>query len=134
MYNKKDKLMNWFNLFFTVFQIMNFAVFIYLASKIVWPIEQESPFLAFAIIFASILLFLVVKITLQLASGFIFGSGKTIGEIIYKKLSYLNYSSLIVFIANMILAYITKDSAMVVYATVSIDFFNKCHRLGDHFA
>ncbi|MGI9551722.1 MAG: DUF4271 domain-containing protein [Aurantibacter sp.] len=118
MYNKKDKLMNWFHIFFTVFQIINFSIFVYLAWITLWqPKSGSSPFV-FPIILASILLFLIIKIVLQLASGFIFGSSKTISELIFKKLSYLNYSGLIMLIANIILTYIAKDSTMVVYVAV----------------
>jgi hypothetical protein len=123
MYNKKDKLMNWFNIFFTIFQIINFSVFVYLAWTVLWrPEPGSSPFI-FPIILASLLLFLIVKIMLQLGSGFIFGSTKTISELIFKKLSYLNYSGLIMLIANIILTYIAKDSAIVVYIAALLILF-----------
>ena len=35
MYNKKEKLVNWFHMFFTFFQIINFSLFIFLAGNIV---------------------------------------------------------------------------------------------------
>ena len=118
MYNKKDKLVNLFNIFFTAFQIINISVFIYLAVNILWQKTGLSASFLFFIILAGWLLFLVLKILFQLGGGFIFGSGKTIGELIFKKLSYLNYSSLIVFVANIILLYIGKNSEIVVYSAI----------------
>lgn len=116
LYNKKDKLMNWFHIFFTVFQIINFSVFVYLAWTVLWKPDTGSFPFVFPIILVSLLVFLITKVVIQLASGFIFGSNKTITELIFKKLSYLNYSGLVMFGANIIISYITKDSAIVVYA------------------
>lgn len=95
MYNKKDKLLNWFHVFFTLFQIINFSVFVYFTWSILWNNGGDaSPFI-YPIILGSLFLFLFVKVFMQLGSGFIFGSNKTISELIFKKLSYLNYSGII---------------------------------------
>jgi hypothetical protein len=40
-----------------------------------------------------------------------------ITEYLFKKISYLNYSSLVMFIANILLTYVLKDSKAVVYAS-----------------
>jgi hypothetical protein len=57
----------------------------------------------------------LVKVALQLGNGFIFNANKTISELIFKKLSYLNYSALIMFVANTLLCYVFKESEVVVY-------------------
>ncbi len=119
MYNKKEKLMNWFHVFFTVFQVINFSLFIFLAIKILIGPKGGStmdPYL-YPVIMRFLVLFLVLKVFLQLGNGFIFSSNKTIGQLIFKKLSYLNYSSIIMFLANVILTYTLKDSKTVVYVT-----------------
>lgn len=53
-----------------------------------------------------------------MASGYIFGSNRVISELIFKKLSYLNYSALIMLIANISLLYVAKGSAIVVYVAL----------------
>ncbi len=118
MYNKKDRLMNWFHVFFTVFQIINFAIFIYLARNVLLDLGRDSYPSFFLIILLCLLLFLTAKVALQLGNGYLFGSGKVISEIVFKKLSYLNYSGIIMFLANVVLSYILKDSKFVVYTAI----------------
>ncbi|WP_225901946.1 DUF4271 domain-containing protein [Zobellia barbeyronii] len=118
MYNKKEKLMNWFHIFFTIFQVINFSLFVFLARQILrGDTNDVYPFM-YPIILACILGFILVKIILQMSNGFIFGSGKTISELIFKKLSYLNYSGIIMFLANVMLAYVTQGSEIVVYVAI----------------
>ena len=118
MYNKKEKLINWFHIFFTIFQIINFALFVYLARKLLANTDNEPYPFMFPVILACIFLFILLKVVLQLGNGFIFGSGKAIGELIFKKLSYLNYSGIVMFLANMVLIYVLKDSKIVVYSAI----------------
>nr|WP_245224694.1 DUF4271 domain-containing protein [Pseudozobellia sp. WGM2] len=120
MYNKKEKLVNWFHIFFTIFQTINFALFVYLSRKLlIASPNDEYPFM-FPVILGCILFFILVKMGLQLGNGFIFGSNKTISELIFKKLSYLNYSGLVMFIANLLVIYVVKNSIVVVYASIFI--------------
>ncbi|MUH34249.1 DUF4271 domain-containing protein [Zobellia amurskyensis] len=118
MYNKKEKLMNWFHIFFTIFQVINFSLFVFIARQILKGDTNDAYPFMYPIILASILGFILVKIILQLGNGFIFGSGKTISELIFKKLSYLNYSGIILFLANVILAYVAQGSEVVVYIAI----------------
>jgi len=59
---------------------------------------------------------------LQLSNGFIFDANKTISEIIFKKLSYLNYSGLVLLFANLILNYILIDSKAVIIVSILLVF------------
>ncbi len=118
MYNKKDKLINWFNIFFTLFQLLNFSLFIYYASNILSNSNSDLYFLVFSIILGFLVLFLFGKILLQLGSGFIFNNKKIISEFIFKKLSYLNFSSIIMLAANIVLTYVFKDSKIVVFVSI----------------
>ena len=118
MYNKKDRLLNWFHIFFTVFQLLNFSLFLYFSIRILLePGPGSYPYM-FPIIFGLLLLYLLLKILLQLGNGFVFNNGKIISEFIFKKLSYFNYSSMIMFVANLVLCYILKDSKTVVLAAI----------------
>ena len=119
MYNKKEKLANWFHVLFTVFQVINFSLFIFFTTKILYTSKEGSTIEAnfYILITGFLALFLLLKVFLQLANGFVFSSNKIISEILFKKLSYLNYSSIIMFLANVILTYVLKDSKTVVYIT-----------------
>ncbi len=120
MYNKKDKLMNWFHVFLTIFQVINFALFIYLARNILLDNSPDTFPLMFPIILGFLLLFLILKVFLQLGNGFIFGSNKIISELIFKKLSYLNYSGVIMFVSNVVLSFVLVGSKFVVYAAICL--------------
>ncbi len=121
MYNKKEKLLNWFNIFFTVFQVVNFSLFLYLSIRVFFSENHEADFYKanlYPLILLALAAFISIKIVLQLGNGFIFNSSKTISELIFKKLSYLNYSGIIMFIANIILSYVANDAKAVVYCAI----------------
>ncbi|WP_149274558.1 DUF4271 domain-containing protein [Pareuzebyella sediminis] len=118
MYNKKEKLFNWFHIFFTIFQIINFALFVFFARDVLFSTEVNPYPLMYPVLLGCITIFVILKIAVQLANGFIFGSSKIISQLIFKKLSYLNYSGIIMFIANMLLAYVLKDPKPVVFIAI----------------
>lgn len=115
MYNKKEKLLNWFNLFFALFLIINFSLFLYIGRNILFEPTPYSAIVVYPLILGALVLFLFIKLALQMGNGLIFGTQKTITEVIFKKLSYFNYSGLIMFVANVILTYIAIGSKVVFY-------------------
>ncbi len=118
MYNKKDRLINGFHLFFTAFLILNLALYLYWVVDIMeMPGFNSSP-LFFLMILGLIFLFLLLKLGLQLGNGFVFNNQKLISEVIFKKLSYLNYSSLVMFLTNIYFTYIVKGSKTVVFISI----------------
>ncbi|QCW98589.1 DUF4271 domain-containing protein [Aggregatimonas sangjinii] len=118
MYNKKDKLGNWFHVFFTIFQLINFSLFVFLARNVLLQMPNDANPTLFLVITGAVLTFFILKILLQLGNGFIFGSSKVLSEIVFKKLSYLNYSGLIMFLANIALSFVATDSEIIVYAAI----------------
>ncbi|NNJ89350.1 MAG: DUF4271 domain-containing protein [Eudoraea sp.] len=114
LYNKKDRLMNWFHIFFTAFQLLNLSLFLYLAVTIYKPNEVLPSPLLFALILGLVFLFLFIKILIQLGNSTIFNNQSVIAEILFKKISYLNYSSLAMFLANVLLTYVFIGSKTVV--------------------
>ncbi|MDE3742994.1 DUF4271 domain-containing protein [Maribacter polysaccharolyticus] len=118
MYNKKEKLVNWFNLFWGMFLIINFSIFIYLILHIFSATDSVSRSLPFLWIIGAIILYLFLKLGMQLGNGYIFGVQNMITDVVFKKLSYFNYSGMIMFMANIIITYILIDSKPVVYTTI----------------
>lgn len=122
LYQKKDRLFNWFSIFFSIFQLLNFALFIYFVNKIFFQFEKEHQFEVYLLIFISLFVFLSLKILLQFGNGFIFNANKTISEIVFKKLSYLNYSGIVMLFANLILNYVLQESKAVVFISIVLIF------------
>jgi hypothetical protein len=118
LYNKKDKLLNWFQVFLTLFQVINASLFLYTIGKLFLGIPKNDDPLVFLGILGGLVVFLLLKISFQLLSAFIFDSEKTILEIIFKKLTYFNYSALVMFLANAVLNFIFIDSKIVVYVAI----------------
>lgn len=118
MYNKKERLFNWFQVLLTLFQIINTSLFIFLLWQIFMDAEgNKSPFL-YPLILAGFFLFITLKVALQLGNGFVFGSYRTISDLIFKKLSYLNYGGIVLFLANVLLTYIFIDDKTVALVAV----------------
>jgi hypothetical protein len=118
MYIKKDRLFNSFQVFFTLFQLFNFALFIYQGSVVLTDASINHSLLTYLVILGILLLYYLAKIMVQMGSGYVFNNSRVISELIFKKLSYLNYSGLVMLVANCILAYISQDSKLVVYAAI----------------
>ncbi|NNK21255.1 MAG: DUF4271 domain-containing protein [Flavobacteriaceae bacterium] len=118
LYNKKDKLMNWFHIFFTVFLLLNLSLFFYIGINLYRPEEVISSPMLFALIAGLLFLFLFAKIITQLGSSTIFNSQQIISDIIFKKISYLNYSGMVMFLVNLLLCYVFTGSKTVYFIGV----------------
>ena len=114
MYTKKEKLFNWFHFLMSIFQIINTTLFIFFIWRAYLnPTESKNPYI-FPLLLTGVFLYITAKTMSQLFNGFIFNSYNTFNELIFKKLTYLNYSSIILFIANVFLAYVFIDSTIVI--------------------
>lgn len=119
LYNKKDVLNNWFHIFLSCFQLLNFALYIYYVKDILYASEKTDSIYIYLLIFAFLFFYLLIKIFFQLGNGFVFNSSKIFAEIIFKKLSYLNHSGSIMLLANILLSYVLIDSKTVVYLSLA---------------
>ena len=118
MYNKKERLLNWFHILFTIFQIINTALFLFFVFKNLALIKiLDAPFI-FPLILVGLFLLLAVKITLQLANGAIFSSQSIFSEIIFKKMSYMNYGGIVLFLANLFLTYVSINPNIVIFTAI----------------
>ena len=115
LYNKKDRLMNGFHVLCSLFMLLNAALFTYHGISLYRPEGLLAPPLLFAAIFSILFLFMLFKILAQLGSGAIFNSQAAISEILFKKLSYLNYSALVMFLFNLLLTYVFPGSMGVFF-------------------
>ena len=118
LYNKKGRLLNWFHLLMTVFQIINISLFAYLALKTLAPDVLAQLPAPFFVMLALTSLFLLLKILLQLAKGYVFNTQSLIHEIIYHKLSYFNYSGLTMFAINIFIIYVADDPKPMIFGGI----------------
>ncbi len=117
LHNKKGQLFNWFHILLTMFQLMNLSLFIYLSLKTFGVLPMETtPQMAFFLILLGLTLFQLVKLALQGFTGFVFNTQDFIMGLVFSKTSYLNYSSIIIFMANVILTYVATGSKMIIYS------------------
>jgi len=121
-YTKKEKLFNWFHFLMSVFQVINTTLFIFFIWRSYFnPTEAKNPYI-FPLLLAGVFLFMGAKTMAQLFNGFIFNSYKTFNELIFKKLTYFNYSGIILFIANVFLAYVFIDSKITIIIALILFF------------
>ncbi len=120
LHNKKGRLLSGFHLAFSLFQILNLSLFVYLGS-LAWGQESRwgSSFV-YPVILGGILGFILLKIGMQLIAGYIFDREKLVSSLVFKKISYLNYSTLVLFAANLLLAYLLPQSKTIVLAGFSL--------------
>ncbi|WP_422857869.1 DUF4271 domain-containing protein [Flagellimonas sp. S174] len=118
--NKKGRLLNWFHIFMTIFQFINLSLFIFLMNRTWNGPSSQNTFEIFLIIVALIAAFQVVKIILQLFKGFAFNTQELVLDVIYNKSTYFNYSSLVMFLSNIILIYVLNNSKTVIYVAIGL--------------
>ncbi|SDE94342.1 DUF4271 domain-containing protein [Cellulophaga baltica] len=118
LYNKKDKLSHWFTIFLSIFQLLNFTLFLYFIDSVFKLSHHINTPFTYIITLGILITFFFSKLILHLCNAFVFNMQGAISEFLFKKISYFNYSSLIMFVANILLAYILKDSKIVIYITV----------------
>ncbi|GGW47310.1 DUF4271 domain-containing protein [Arenibacter certesii] len=114
MYNKKDKVFNWFNILLSIFQALNLSLFIFFINESFFAPIEKYELETYGTLLLGLSLVLTVKLFFQLANGFIFNSEQTISEIVFKKISYFNYSGVVMLIANLILNFVYPESKVVI--------------------
>lgn len=116
LHNKNGQLLNWFHILLTLFQIVNLSLFAFFVLRAFDISLGEDPLWVFFMVLGGLALFQLVKLGLQSFTGFVFNAQELIVGLIFSKTSYLNYSSIVLFVANVILTYILKDSKTVIYS------------------
>ncbi|MGJ8660174.1 DUF4271 domain-containing protein [Cellulophaga fucicola] len=125
LHSKKHILFNWFNALWSVFLWLNVALFLYYLLAIFNLGEKLTP-VNYLFIFGVISLFVIVKLLLQFINGSIFNAETAIVHIVFNKISYQNYSGLVLFLANIFLTYITPNSELVAYLALVLFIVVMC--------
>lgn len=117
--SKKGPLLNWFHILMSIFQLLNLSLFIFLALRAFDVMPQGDPVFTFFVILGALALFEFAKLLLQSFTGYVFNNQEFILGIIFSKTSYLNYSSIVISLANILLIYVLTDSKAIIYGAIS---------------
>ena len=118
MYNKKERLLNWFHVLFSIFQVINTSLFLFFVHEnFIQTNSHQYPYV-YPLVLIGFFLFILAKTALQLTNGFIFESQSIFSEIIFKKTSYLNYGGILFFLANILLAYVNISPTIVIFTAI----------------
>lgn len=115
---KKDKILQGFHIIMSLFQILNLALFCFVARNVI----RENSFGAYTefyfIIIVGLVLFFLFKILLQIASGYFFENQELVNKLIFEKLTYFNYGGFVAFLGNILAIYIFPNAAAVIYVII----------------
>ena len=118
LYNKKGRLVHGFHLALTLFMFLNLCLYMTLVAGTLLPREIQADGAVLLFTAAGLLLFFAGKLLLQFAGGAILEFRGLLDSLIFKKMTYLNYSALVMFLANLLLGYVLRDSKMVVFTSL----------------
>jgi hypothetical protein len=113
---KTEEIKHPFNLLLFGIQILSVSLFLYLFfSK-----ETKSNPLLFIQILTGVLVFTIVKISIEKIIGSIFSINKIIDQYVYEKLTYRNFLAVILLIINFIFYFSVNPSTdtLIVFASV----------------
>jgi hypothetical protein len=118
LYNKKGRLVHGFHIALTLFGFMNFSLYLVLAGNVLFS-QEFNPVASYLLWAGGILLvFFLAKIGLQLGGSAILEFKTLAASLVFRKNTYLNYSALVMFIANLLLGYVYQDSKPIVYISL----------------
>ena len=120
LYERGALFFNGFHLSISIFQVLNFALFIYLARGILSEVTAPINPADFYPVLGGLLFFLVLKIILQMGQGYIFQMESLMSDLIFYKSSYFNYSSLLIFLVNVGLVYVLPQSTVLVFIAIAL--------------
>ena len=122
LYNKKDRLLHGFHMALTLFMFLNLCLYITLVAGTLLPPETQADGAFLLVTGLVLLLFFGGKLLLQFAGGAVMEFSGLLASIIFKKMTYLNYSALLMFVANLLLGYVLRDSKIVVFTSLILIF------------
>ncbi len=123
---KKNRLFQGFHIIISVFQIINLALFIYVARGVFQGEVSFTYSNYYMIILGVISLYFLIKIVLQVGNGYFFENFDLMGKVIFEKLTYFNYGGLIAFIGNILLIYIFPGSKAILYIVILLILAINC--------
>ena len=112
---QKGKVVQAFHFSMGVFQLINLSLFIFIAQNVYKKQGFASHSEVFALIVIGMLLYLFIKMAVQLGNAYFFDNEPLMMELIFEKSSYFNYGGFIAFFGNILMIYIFQDSLALIY-------------------
>lgn len=126
LYNKKGRLTHGFHIALSLFMFLNLSLFSLFVFSILFD-THISPEGSLLLVSGGLLLvYFFMKIGMQLLGGLILEFSKVTSALVFKKMTYLNYSALVMFMANLLLGYVVKDSKLIVLISICIILLINC--------
>jgi hypothetical protein len=120
LHNKKGQFSHWFHLLLTLFQLINLSLFFFLVLQTFDLAPLDNTLTSYLIVLGFLALFELLKFLVQLFTGFVFNNSGLFGSLVFSKISYLNYSSIVIAVANILLIYITSHSKTTIYMALAL--------------
>ena len=126
LYNKKGRLTHGFHIALSLFMFLNLSLFCVLAAPVLFDTELSPEASLLLVCGGGLLIYFLLKIGMPLLGGLILEFNKISSALIFNKMTYLNYSALVMFIANLLLGYVVRDSKAIVLASISLILLINC--------
>lgn len=115
---KKTKILQGFHIIMSFFQIINLALFFFIASNRLKDHTSGAYTDFYLALVVCLIAFLLIKILLQLANGYFFENSELMTELIFEKLTYFNYGGLTAFVGNVLMIYVLPGSTALIYIII----------------
>jgi len=124
VFNKKQQLLHPFQLLWQLFAILNASLFLHLNQNQLskWVGSSSYYTSSFGMIFLFVTFFIYSKQIAQRLNGVFFNNNKLMKDISFKKSSYFNYASIILFISNLLFLFLFPNSKVLFLFSVSFTF------------
>jgi hypothetical protein len=117
VYNKKQAFIHPFQWCWGLFAVINCSLFLFFFVPIF--LENSSVInINYLTCFSLVSGFVVIKAILQNIHGWLFGNKKLLNEIVFKKNSFFNYGSMVLFTANILYAFIPFNAKLLFYSSL----------------
>lgn len=114
---QSDTPLTGFHVLISLFQLINTSLFLYFLSRLPGfeglALDGGGPYLKYLLGVGG---WLSLKILLQWVHGYIFDNPELMGSLIYSKTAFFNFSGLIFFSANVLIAYVKPVSSVLIIA------------------
>ncbi|MEJ6623413.1 MAG: DUF4271 domain-containing protein [Flavobacteriaceae bacterium] len=124
VYNKKKQLLHPFQLLWQLFAILNTSLFLYLNLGLLTIRLGSSSYLSssFILIFLGVAFFVYAKQLAQRLNGVFFNNNRLMKDLTFKKSSYFNYASIILFISNLLFLFLFPNSRILFFVSIGLAF------------
>ena len=117
---KKGRLIQGFHILLVLFQLINYALLFFIARSFIRYGTLDTSYEIFLALILGLLVFLLLKVGLQMGTGYFFENKELMTELVFEKMTYFNYAGLMVFVGNILAIYIFPGSIPLIYIIIMV--------------